>query len=383
MVNSPIRTESDVRPRPSRRWFAYFLFWTTLGLVSSLQYYFAWWAEGESLEWTHALSRRVPGWWLWGVMAIGISVLARRYPIGRRVRRGAWIHIPVGIVVALVHEALRLPIEFMPDYMAREHVIKEGIGYFDIYWVAVMLFSLPAITVYFAIVAVFSAVFYRERLREKEVQAATLEGQLSEARLAALKMQLQPHFLFNTLHSVAALARSGRGQEVVRVVSGLSDLLRRVLAGGGSQLVSLAEELDFVDQYLEIEGLRFEDRLRVRRDVPAELLDEDVPNLILQPLVENAVRHGISVRPQAGRILVRAERQPGHLVLEVIDDGPGPGGPAAHGGGIGLANVRQRLQELYGDAATFSLRAYRWPDDASMGSCARIEIPSRPRGGQA
>ena len=213
-----------------------------------------------------------------------------------------------------------------------------------------------------------------QRLSEKEVQAATLESQLSEARLNALKMQLQPHFLFNTLHSIGALARTGRGEEVVRVVTGLSDLLRRVLTAGGGQLVLLEEELDFVDRYLEIEGLRFQDRLRVTREIAPDVLDAQVPNLILQPLVENAIRHGISVLPKSGRVELRASRRGEQLVIEVRDDGPGPGGPPM-GGGIGLANVRGRLEELYGSRAQLELVHDTWGETGGTGTCARLSLP--------
>jgi two-component system, LytTR family, sensor kinase len=352
--------------------------WAGIGLLTALQFYFAWKAEygvdGKLLTFQDALIRRMPGWLLWGVFAIGIARLARAFPFGRRRGGTLRLHVAVSLVVAVLHAALRIPIEFMPMYMAEIATEGSDVSYFDVYWVAIFWYLPPGIVMYWAILAVCSALHYRERLSEKEIQAATLEAKLSEARLSALKMQLQPHFLFNTLHSVAALARTGRGDEVVRVVSGLSDLLRHVLSGGGRQLVRLEEEMDLVDRYLEIEGLRFQDRLRVTRVVAPDVLSAMVPNLILQPLVENAIRHGISVAPKSGRVEVRASRQGEQLVLEVRDDGPGPGGPPV-GGGIGLSNVRERLHELYGEAARFELVHDTWGETGGSGSCARIRMP--------
>lgn len=280
---APPVAAAPARGRVQLLWWA--AFWAGVGLLTSLQFYLAWKAEygvdGPPLAFTTALMRRMPGWLLWGVFAFFIARLARAFPLGRR-RGGAFgLHAGVCLLVAVVHAAIRIPIEFMP--YALESIQKEnpGADYFDVYWVAILWFLPAGIVMYWAILAVCSALHYRARLTEKELQAASLQSKLSEARLSALKMQLQPHFLFNTLHSVGALARTGRGDEVVRVVAGLSDLLRKVLTGGGAQLVTLEEELDFVDQYLEIEGLRFQDRLRVSRDIAPEALEAQVPNLIL------------------------------------------------------------------------------------------------------
>lgn len=376
----------EAAPRPAAapprrawlRWLWWTCFWSGIGFLTALQFYFAWKAEygadGEQLEFQTALMRRMPGWLIWGLFSIGIARLARQFPLGRRRGGSFWLHAGTSLVVAVIHASIRIPLEFMPYALETIQEENPGATYFDVYWVAILWYLPPGIVMYWAILAVCSALHYRERLSEKEVQAATLETQLSEARLAALKMQLQPHFLFNTLHSIGALARTGRGEEVVRVVTGLSDLLRRVLTGGGSQQVRLEEELDFVDRYLEIEGLRFQDRLRITRKIDAETLDARVPNLILQPLVENAIRHGISVAPQAGRVEVRASRDGDRLLLEVRDDGPGPGGPPI-GGGIGLSNVRGRLEELYGESASLELVHDTWGETGGTGTCARLSLP--------
>jgi signal transduction histidine kinase len=355
-----------------------FLFWTAIGVLAASQLYFGWRAEGQINGFSQALLRRLPGWWLWFLLSLAIQKLVRVRPLGlSRGWRGVMLfHLPVSFAVALVHEMIRVPIEFMPSYM--EQMLKKApeLQYIDVYWGAVLWFLAPAIAVYWAILAVHSANHFHLQLRQTEVQTLHLASQLSEARLTALEMQLQPHFLFNTLHSVAALARSGRTDEVVKVVNGLSELLRKVLASGSGQFVSLAEEMRFVAHYLEIEGMRFHDRLRIDLKIDPQFLDCRVPNLILQPLVENAIRHGISVSPSAGRVEVRAAQIGNQLSLEVRDDGPGP--PAVVPGntpGIGLNNVRQRLLELYGQQASFELISGSKGDQGPGGAVARILIP--------
>jgi LytS/YehU family sensor histidine kinase len=220
---------------------------------------------------------------------------------------------------------------------------------------------------YWTIVGVGYAFEYYRRFREQQLQAAglelratRLETQLARAQLQALKMQLHPHFLFNTLHAISALMDDDiKGAR--RMIARLSELLRLTLEGAGRQEVSLRQELDALERYLEIEQIRFQDRLKVHLAVEPETLDASVPNLVLQPIVENAVRHGIAPRSSAGRIEIRAERRDGMIELQVIDDGPGlhpygEGCPDEFREGIGLANTRARLRRLYGDEHCIEIR---------------------------
>jgi two-component system, LytTR family, sensor kinase len=222
---------------------------------------------------------------------------------------------------------------------------------------------------------------YHRRFREREVAAAQLETQLATAHLQALRMQLNPHFLFNALHSAAMLTMIDPGG-AHRVLVQLSALLRTTLDRSSAAEVPLSEEIDFVDRYLAIERIRFQDRLRVEMTIDDDALGAIVPNLILQPLVENAVRHGIARRTNAGALTIRGTRRGPALVLEVEDDGPGlPGGwslASSKGSGVGLTNVRSRLEGLYGPEGRLELLT---PADADArprtGVLARVTIPYR------
>ncbi len=209
--------------------------------------------------------------------------------------------------------------------------------------------------VYFIVIAVYNAFAYYHMYHRQKSETSELQARLAEAELAALKMQLQPHFLFNTLNAISVLMNEDvekANQMLVR----LSEFLRLTLDSSGRQQVALKQELEFLERYLEIERIRFADRLRVKIDVEPATLDARVPNLILQPLVENAIRHGIAPRAKGGRLDVRARRNKGKLELEIRDDGPGMAEQSAPSGprnGIGLANCQARLAQLYGEEHAF------------------------------
>jgi LytS/YehU family sensor histidine kinase len=228
--------------------------------------------------------------------------------------------------------------------------------------------------VYWAILGVGYAFDYRERYRERESLASQLKAQLAQAQLESLKMQLHPHFLFNTLHTIAGLVRGNEKAPAVNMIVGLSDLLRRALDNADEQEVPLREELKFTELYLDIQQARFSDRLRVRMEIAPETLDALVPNLILQPLVENAIRHGISLNDSAGVIVINTYRDDALLRIRVCDDGPGlqSGWRMEKSEGIGLANTSERLKHLYGAEHQFDLR-----NGASGGMIVAIAFPFR------
>jgi signal transduction histidine kinase len=235
-------------------------------------------------------------------------------------------------------------------------------------------FELFAGSVYhaFALLAwsvLYLAVKHQERVRVERERALRAEAHLHQARLEALRYQLNPHFLFNTLNALSTLVVEGRTDEAAAMIARLGEFLRLTLAGEGVAEIPLAEELDFVERYLEIEQVRFGVRLQVRVDAAPGLASHPVPALILQPLVENAVKHAVAPREAGGRIAVTARRAGDALVLAVEDDGPGLGGESS-GSGIGLANTRDRLRARYGDGARLSLEAVR-----GGGLCATIRIP--------
>jgi len=232
--------------------------------------------------------------------------------------------------------------------------------------------------VYWAVLSVSYAVEHYRKYRERELAASELEARLAHAQLEALQAQLHPHFLFNALHTIGTLVRTGDTQRAVRVVAGLGDLLRRVLDEGAAQEVPLKQELEFIRNYLDIEQVRFRDRLKVAINADPDVLDAKVPHLILQPLVENAIRHGIAPHLSAGYLMVAARRVDDQLQLVVRDDGPGIGNGEGEGGGdaarlgIGLSNTRARLMRLYG--ADCELEVGNAPDG---GLEARIALPFR------
>lgn len=222
--------------------------------------------------------------------------------------------------------------------------------------------------------------FLRNRVREKETvklqaHAAQLQAQLADARLEALRMQLNPHFLFNTLHAVSALVeRDPRG--VRRMIARLSELLRYTLGEDGEQEITVEKELDFLRRYLEIMEVRFQGRLEVEISASPEAREALVPNLILQPLVENAVKHGVGTKVGPGRVEVMAEREGDVLRLAVRDDGPGiEGGEESAEGGVGLRNVRARLMEMYGEDGGLAFH-----DAPGGGAVAEVRIPFHTRG---
>ncbi|MGH9642844.1 MAG: sensor histidine kinase, partial [Terriglobales bacterium] len=196
-----------------------------------------------------------------------------------------------------------------------------------------------------------------ERMARQMTETARLNEELSKAQLAALRRQMEPHFMFNTLNSIAALVRDQRNAAAVNMIVGVSEFLRRATEDSHRAQVTLAEEVEYLQRYLDLQRVRFGDRLQVRIDIPAELLSALVPNLLLQPLVENAVKHGIAKRVAGGRVQVSGRRTDDNMRLSVYNDGSTlPPDWQATGTGVGLANLRTRLQILHGMDSTLELR---------------------------
>jgi sensor histidine kinase YesM len=216
---------------------------------------------------------------------------------------------------------------------------------------------LASLLLYAATLAFSYVLDSRARLAYQQTETARLNEQLSKAQLDALRRQIEPHFLFNTLNAVAGLVREGRSDAAISMIAGLSDLLRRLLEDFTGQQVPLAEEMEFAQKYMDIQKVRFAERLQFSVDVPTELYPAQVPSLILQPMVENAVKHGIAKRAQGGVIHIAASRSNTTLTLSVSNDGPSlpPNWEIARSG-IGISNVRTRLQSLYGNAFELRMR---------------------------
>jgi signal transduction histidine kinase len=229
-------------------------------------------------------------------------------------------------------------------------------------------FHLP---IYWVVVSIAHAARYLRRSQERERAALELEARLADARLQALRMQLHPHFLFNTLHAISTLVHKDP-KAADEMIGNLSELLRVTLDTSERQEVPLRQELDFLDRYLEIQQVRFGDRLRIEKQIDAAALDAQVPTLILQPLVENSIRHGLEPHPAPGVVAIQATRRDDTVCLVVQDNGVGARKAADNHEGIGLANTRARLQELYGQRARLTLSSA-----SSGGFRVDIELPYR------
>ena len=339
-----------------RAYGLYFLFWTALGLFLFSQSYTQTVLAKVQIPWWRLLGTWVGGVYLVGLAAPLVLWLGRRYPLEKRywARRLA-LHLPVSIVWAVGELAISSAV------LTHLNVLPVQVpGTFVGAFIYMMVSSFHNnVFLYWEILAVQAAFGYYRRYREREKEALRLElhaselkTQLVRAQLNALKMQLQPHFLFNTLNAIMVLVRQQRGREAEETLARFSDLLRCVLEDVEAQEVTLRRELDCLQLYLSIEQVRFQDRLHIGMSISPEVLEAAVPQMALQPIVENAIRHGIGRRSAAGRIRISAERANEMLRIKVEDDGPGfAPGDSSPGRGIGLANTRARLQQLHGDKA--------------------------------
>jgi len=239
------------------------------------------------------------------------------------------------------------------------------------YFLLILNFTPSNVMFYWGVIVVEHAYDYYHKLQERELRASQLEAQLAQAQLQVLKMQLHPHFLFNTLNAISALIRESP-DEADEMVSRLGDLLRMTLETAGLQEVPFKKELEFLKHYLDIEQTRFQDRLKIELAIEPETLDGLVPSMILQPLVENSVRHGVAPRPEGGCIKIKAWRDNSLLRLEVEDDGPGLSGDRPPKERVGLTNTRARVSNLYGDEHGLKLR-----HAAGGGLVVSLSIPFR------
>lgn len=306
--------------------------------------------------------------WVWSALTPVVALLVRRWPVSR----DGWLRaVPLHLLAALALAAA--------ERVALRALLPWSSPFDDVSllpFAQSFLRSLPSnLLRYLAVVALVHAVELARRLRARELDAARLAAQLSDAQLRALRAQLHPHFLFNALHSASMLALY-EPRSAHQVLVQLSALLRRALGGADRHEVPLREELDFLERYLAIEQVRFGERLHARFEVDDAALAALVPTLVLQPLVENALRHGVDPRPDGGEVTVRARGAGGWLELEVEDDGPGPPRSDApvreEGSGVGLANLRARLHTAYGAAQDVELAC-----GPRGGTLARVRVPLR------
>jgi len=337
----------------------------------------------QPVDWFNALWLEALYWVPWLALTPVLLWIARSKRLGSGAPRSntAW-HLGAMVALSLVQVPAADALQYYASVYHAPIPVADGFGRgVDVYRRSFPALVITAWWKYWVFMGLYYAFDYHRRFREREVAAAQLETQLATAHLQALRMQLHPHFLFNALHSAAMLTMIDP-EAAHRVLVQLSALLRTTLDRSAAAEVPLSEEIDFMDRYLAIEQIRFQDRLRVDIRADDDALLAVVPNLILQPLVENAVRHGIARRSDARCLTIRGGRQNGTLVLEVEDDGPGlpPGWTLTppEGSGVGLTNVRSRLERMYGEHARLELLT---PADGAgrprPGVLARVTIPYR------
>jgi signal transduction histidine kinase len=342
----------------------YFGCWTLLGLFAASQGVIYNLISGRPAHWQRALMYQLPDTWAWSLMAIPVWWLARRVPFAKRTWPSALaVHWPA----ALLASAFEAGIAGVA--LLKLGMIGNGGGTTSWVLARFLIAKLHTNLEMYALVAGAAHAYdWYLRMRDRELTASRLEASLNQARLEALKSQLQPHFLFNTLHAISALMHTDV-ERADRMMAQLSDLLRQSIERADRQEVTLREELDFLRGYLDIQQTRFGERLRAHVHAVPEVLDAMVPALVLQPLVENAIRHGFGERVSGGRVEVLARRAQERLRVEVRDDGAGLP-EAGVREGTGLSNTRARLKQLYGLAQTLELEP-----TPGGGTRVRIELP--------
>ncbi|KAB2668291.1 MAG: histidine kinase [Verrucomicrobia bacterium] len=356
------------RPEWFRWWQvpAYALLWTLVGMSFAGQHYLTSAKVGVPVGWGVAVASALADWYVFGVLALPAAWLASRFSLtGPHWKLRVAVNVVAGMVFSLLWILGRSALSqiFVP-LRGAEKPFGEVLRYV---LVATFFFNM---LVYWMVVTGTHALAYYASFRDRERRVLELEGRLTSARLHALQMQLNPHFLFNALHGISTLMYRDVDRADSMLVR-LAELLRHALDRSQQQTVTLREELAFLDRYLALEQMRFSDRLTVRREIDPALLGAAVPNLILQPLVENAIKHGLEPESRPGCITLRASRPvPGRLRLEVEDNGRGM--PAGKPGrvGVGTANCRARLVQLYGTSARFELEP-----GSEGGVRAVIELP--------
>jgi two-component system LytT family sensor kinase len=342
-------------------------FWTAYGLLDASNDYFMSASHGKPpLTFVQALLLALPLWIVWGLLSPVVLTLARRVRAAA-VGRLVLVHTAMFALATIIFGGVYTLFE---SHWGRGHWAQPfSVGH----WVHNALCYTPlCVIAYGAVVGVAYAVDSARRTREQALKNAELAQQLAHAQLGALRMQLQPHFFFNTLNSISMMVRAGDNKCAVEMLAVLGDVLRTLLRRSPALETTLSDELAFLRRYLEIEQVRFGERLTVKWDIDSNADEAMVPPLLLQPLIENSLRHGLDPRPDGGVLTVAARRQGDALEIEVSDDGVGlrPGFSAEESTGVGLTNTRGRLERMYGAAATLALE-----NDPTGGVRVRCRLP--------
>jgi len=336
----------------SWRWIA--SLWFGFALVNATQIVAGMRAVGMQHAWLHLFITVLASWMVWALATPLVLYLGKEYPPAKWRAIRTWaIHLGACIAIGAIYSLWAGVLQILLQPWGYFKVTQFGQTAFSVFYGEFHLFLI----LYAAILAISYTLESTRRLAQRETETARLNEQLSRAHLDALRHQLEPHFFFNTLNAIAGLVREDRNEDAVSMIAGLSDLLRRVLDDSGRQEVSLGEEMEFLATYLDIQKTRFAERLQISVNVPREFHSARVPSLILQPMVENAIEHGIGKRAAGGAIRIGAARANGCLTLTIYNDGPGiPEDGKQLRAGVGISNVRSRLRNLYGESSNLTIQ---------------------------
>jgi two-component system LytT family sensor kinase len=324
-------------------------------------------------SWPRMFLTLVISWLVWMLMTRVVLRLGRRFPPVRLRPLSTWfVHLAACAGIGLLSAAWEALVEMVLNPLRK----SPPPGPYHTLWLSTFDNELILyLTVYAALLASSYILDSRERLMRQQIETARLNEQFSKAQLDALRRQIEPHFLFNALHAIAGLIREKRNDAAVTTIAGLSDFLRKVVDTSDRHEVPLGEEVQFLQKYLDIQKVRFADRLQLSVDVPKDLFAAQVPSLILQPLVENAIKHGISKQVSGGWVRIAALRSNGWLTLSVYNDGPSlPADWDKSQSGIGIANLRGRLRAMFGESYQFSLQ------NQADGVEVQVSVPLRENG---
>jgi hypothetical protein len=345
--------ETQTRAR-SIRWLWIPAIWCAAGLFDASQTVLIMRSEGRHSPLLPLFGCEFASWLPWALATPIVIGLARRYPLIRNPSlRAVGVHLAAFAGIAAITEAWSAWLQVLFNPWGN----RKWPTFVDTWNITLLYQAFTFLIAYALILTVTFLVDARERIARQTAETARLNEELSKAQLAALRGQMEPHFIYNTLNSIAGLVRDERGGAAVSMLVGLSEFLRRASADSHRSQVTLAEEVEYLQRYLDLQKVRFGDRLRVNVAIPTELLRAQVPSLLLQPLVENAIKHGIAKRVVGGDLRVAGACHDGNLCLSIYNDGPSP--PPnweATQTGVGIGNLRSRLQILHGSGSDLQLR---------------------------
>jgi two-component sensor histidine kinase len=348
---------SGTQPRAtSIRWRWIAAVWFAGGLFDASQAVLLLrYAHDSDQSWLPVFATEMATWLPWALATPWIVGLARRHPFVRGTTlRTVAVHVAAFAAIGAVAEAWTATLQVLFNPWGN----RQPPEFWDSWSTTLLYHVLIFLIAYALILTVTYLMDSRDKVARQMTETARLNEELSKSQLAALRRQMEPHFMFNALNSIAGLVRDQRNDAAVSMIVGLSEFLRRSSADSHRSQVTLAEEVEYLQRYVDIQQVRFGNRLRVSVDIAADLLDTQVPSLLLQPLVENAIKHGIATRVVGGNIRVSGTRKNGNLCLSVYNDGPSFADDwQTRGAGVGLANLRTRLKILHGETSELQMRS--------------------------